>query len=139
MAVDQNDIDAIANCAAAEAERLGHVGYKERIAGVIRGQLKTESNTERFRRLKREVCARFGNNALDEEAVGHFLTAMQFRGKVAHGHFEPSDGNEYRAFAKAVHALEALCYFLMLKDLPMTDAGAQRARGIEIASDYRHC
>jgi hypothetical protein len=139
VAVDQEDINAIASCAAAEAERLGHEGYKERIAGVIRGQLKNESNAERFSRLKSEVCARFGAKAFDNAAVGHVLNAMQFRGKVAHGHFELSDDGEYKAFAKAVHALEALCYLLMLKDLPMTEAGRKRALGIEIASDYRHC
>lgn len=139
LAVSETDIEMIASTAAAEADRLGHGGFKERIAGVIRGRLKTETNAGRFERLRQAVTARFGVNVLDAGATGHLLRAMQFRGRVAHGHFSPRDDSEYQAFVKATYAMEALCYLLTIKNLPMTEEGANRAIGRDIASNYRYC
>jgi hypothetical protein len=137
IAVSPEDIEAIASTAAAEAERLGHKDYKDRIAGVIRGQLKTESNAERFARLRQAVCDRFGEKALDANVVSHLMKAIQFRGKVAHGHYEPDDEDDYKAFVKAVYAMEGLCYLLTLKDLPMSAAGAKRTLGQQFIANYR--
>jgi len=137
VAVSAAHIDRIASAAAAEAEHLGHKDYKNRIAGVIRGQLKTESNAKRFERLRAAVCARFGNHALPADAVPDLMKAMQFRGEVAHGAFEPFDDHEFRIFAKSVYAMEALCYLLTIKELPMTEMGARRACDIEIVANYR--
>ncbi len=67
------------------------------------------------------------------------MKAMRFRGKVAHGAFEPVDDAEYLAFTRSVYAIEALCYLLTIKDLPMTDEGAKRALGIQIVANYRYC
>ena len=139
MAVSDDDITKIAQVAAAEAVRLGHSDYETRIAGVIRSQLKTETNGDRFKRLAAAVCARFGDNALDADVVTHLLRAMQFRGRVAHGHFSPKDEAEHQAFVKAMYAMEAFCYLLTIKDLPMTDDGAKRAIGNNIVADYRRC
>ncbi|MEO0698770.1 MAG: hypothetical protein AAFY81_03525, partial [Pseudomonadota bacterium] len=110
VAVSEEDIDAIAAVASAEAERLGHKNYESRIAGVIRGQLKKESNKERFTRLHRSICKSFRNGALNESAIEYFLKALEFRAKIAHGHFIPSDEAEHRLFEKSIYAMEALCY-----------------------------
>jgi hypothetical protein len=139
LVVSEADIDRIALAAAAEADRLGHTGYRQRIAGVIRGQLKTETNGERFERLEKSIATRLGGTALGSNVVPFLLQAMRFRGKVAHGHFDPKDDDEYKTFVKSVYAMEALCYLLTIKDLPMTDEGAKRALGRDIASNYRHC
>lgn len=139
LAVSSADIDRIASAAAAEADRLGHGAYKSRIAGVIRSQLKTETNAERFERLRKAVASRFGDRALGADIVPLLLQAMQFRGKVAHRHFDPRDEAEHKAFVKSVYAIEALCYLLTIKDLPMSDDGARRAIGRDIASNHRYC
>jgi hypothetical protein len=139
IAVSPEDIEAIASIAAAEAERLGHKDYKDRIAGVIRGQLKTESYAERFTRLRQAVCDRFDEKALDADVVSHLMKAIQFRGKVAHGHYEPDNQDDYKAFVKAVYAMEGLCYLLTLKDLPMSAAGAKRTLGQQITANYCQC
>ena len=139
MAVSDEDINAIALVAAAEAEKRGHKEYGPRIAGVIRGQLKKESNAERFVRLHKEICARYGDNALPVDAIPHLLKAMQYRGRVAHGHYEHEDEADYQAFAKSVYAMEAICYLLTIKDLPISDEGAKRAAGQPIVANYRHC
>lgn len=139
IAVSDEDIDVIAAAASAEAERLGHGNYKPRIAGVIRGQLKKESNRERFTRLHGSICTRFGNAALHDSAIEYLLKAMQFRGEVAHGHFIPSDEAEHRTFEKSIYAMEALCYLLTIRDLPMSEGGRQRAVTQQIVANYFQC
>lgn len=137
MAVSDEDIAAIAAAAAAEAEKRGHGSYKSRVAGVIRSQLKKESNAERFNRLYGTICARFGENVLGDEIVAHLLRAMQYRGRVAHGHFEPEDGDDFEMFIKSIYALEAFCYLLTIRDLPMSAEGAKRALRQRLVSDYQ--
>lgn len=137
MAVSDEDIAAIAAAAAAEAGKRGHADYEPRVAGVIRSQLKKESNAERFARLHASVSARFGDDALGADIVPHLLKAMQYRGRVAHGHFQPADGEEFQAFTKSIYAMEALCYLLTIKDLPISDEGMRRALRQRIVLDYQ--
>lgn len=139
LAVSEEDINAIALVAAAEAESRGHKEYGPRIAGVIRGQLKKESNAERFARLHTEICARYGDKALSADVISYLSKAMRYRGCVAHGHYEPEDEADYKAFAKSVYAMEAFCYLLTIKDLPISDEGAKRTTGQQIVVNYRHC
>lgn len=137
MAVTDDDINAIAEVAGAEAENRGHKDYKARIAGVIRGQLKKESNGERFARLHKSICHKFGNDALEENVIAYLLRAMQFRGRVAHGDFEPDNEADHQSFAKSVYAMEALCYLLTIRDLPMSGEGARRATRQQIIANFR--
>lgn len=135
MAVSDEDIAAIAEAAAAEADSRGHAEYKPRVAGIIRSQLKKESNAERFARLRQSVVERFGET-IGVEIMPHLLAAMQYRGRVAHGHFHPANGDDFQAFAKSIYAMEALCYLLTIKDLPMSAEGAERAVRQRIVTDY---
>jgi hypothetical protein len=137
MAVSIDDINAIAEVAGAEAEKRGHKDYKARIAGVIRGQLKKESNGERFARLHKLICDKFGNGALHENVIPYLLRAMQFRGRIAHGNFEPDSEADYQSFAKSVYAMEALCYLLTIRDLPMSDEGVRRATAQQIVANFQ--
>lgn len=137
MAVSDHDIKAIAKIADAEAEKRGHKDYGARIAGVIRGQLKKESNGERFARLHKSICDKFGNDALGENIIPYLLRAIKFRGRVAHGGFEPDGEAEYKSFAKSVYAMEALCYLLTIRDLPMSHEGARRAAAQQIVANFR--
>jgi hypothetical protein len=139
MAVSNDDINAIAEVAGAEAAKRGHENYQPRIAGVIRGHLKKESNGERFARLHKSICDKFGDDALKENVIPYLLQAMQFRGRVAHGDFEPYNEADYRSFAKSVYAMEALCYLLTIRDLPMSSEGACRATTQQIVANFGQC
>ena len=139
MAVSKDDINAIAEVAGAEAAKRGHEDYRARIADVIRGQLKKESNGERFARLYKSICDKFGDGALEDKVFSYLLRAMQFRGRVAHGDFEPDNEADYRSFAKSVYAMEALCYLLTIRDLPMSGEGARRATTQQIVANFRQC
>lgn len=132
----EEDIAAIADAAAAVAEKRGLADYRTRVAGVIRGQLKKESNAERFARLQGALRERFGSEAPGDDIVPHLLKAMQFRGQAAHGHFEPVNDADFQAFSKAIYAMEALCYLLTIKDLPMPDDGVIRATRQHIVTNY---
>ena len=94
---------------------------------------------ERFKRLHGSICTRFGNAALHESAIEYLLKAMQFRGEVAHGHFIPIDEAEHRTFEKSIYAMEALCYLLTIRDLPMSEGGRQRAVKQQIVANYFQC
>ncbi|QMW22700.1 hypothetical protein [Sandaracinobacteroides saxicola] len=137
VVVSAHDIDKIASVAAAEADRLGHGEFKDRVKGVIRGQLKTETNAQRFNRLVASVRKRFGENAFGETIIDDLVQATKFRSKVAHGHFSAANEKQFKHFAKCTFAMEALCYLLTIRDLPMKPAGARRAPGTEIVSNHR--
>lgn len=139
MAVSEEDINAIAEVASVEARKRGHNDFEKRIAGVIRGQLRKESNKERFARLHDSICHALGNDALKESVIDYLIKALAFRGKVAHGHFEANDEAERRSFEKSIYAMEALCYLLTIRDLPMLDEGRQRAINQQIVANYYQC
>ena len=81
---------------------------------------------DRFARLVSSVQARFDGANLLDSMIDNLGNARDFRGRVAHGHFAARDENEWRRFDKATLALEALCFLLTARDLPMTDAGRRR-------------
>lgn len=139
VTVSEADINEIASVAAAEAEKRGHREYGPRIAGAIREKLKKESNAERFARLHTEICARYGDKALPADVIPHLSKAMRYRGRVAHGHYEPEEEADYQTFVKSVYAMEAFCYLLTIKDLPISDEGAKRTAGQQIVANYRRC
>jgi hypothetical protein len=138
IALSADHIEEIASAAAAKADQLGYIAFKARVAGVIKGQLKKETNEQRFTRLVTMVQKRFGKTIFGDMIVDDLLKAMKFRAKVAHGHFTPSDDSEYAQFVKCICAMEALCYLLTIRDLPMKPAGTKRASGIEIVRNHRH-
>lgn len=137
LAASEEDIEAIAAVAGAEAERRGLKDYRPRIAGVIRGQLKKESNAKRFERLRRDVVARFGAAALAEDIVKHLLSAMKYRASVAHGLYEPEDETDFQAFSHAIYSLEAICFLLTIKDLPFSGEGVRSASQQQIVVNHR--
>lgn len=136
VAVCADHIEKIASAAAAKAEQLGHAAFKERVAGVIKGQLKTETNAQRFARLVATLQKRFGMSAFSKTIIEDLVQATKFRAKAAHGHFTPSDDSEFARFTKCIYAMEAFCYLLTIRDLPMKPAGAKRASGAEIVRNY---
>ncbi|UPK05727.1 hypothetical protein [Bradyrhizobium sp. 170] len=132
-----SDIDAILAVAAAKAQELGHdVAIGERIAGAIRW-IRAETAEQQFKRLVGMVEARFGKGVLPDEAVYHLKRAISFRGKSAHGHFNPESDAQFRGFSKSTRAMEALCYLLTALELPIPEEGIPRAGSNPVLRDYR--
>jgi hypothetical protein len=88
-------------------------------------------------RLLASVEEKFGRGVLPGDAISHLKRALALRGKSAHGHFNPENEREFRAFVKSVRAMEALCYLLTAQDLPISEAGIQRVRDNRLIRDYR--
>jgi hypothetical protein len=137
LVLSNSDIDMIAATATAKAQELGHgPAIGERIAGAIRW-IRAETAEQQFKRLIGTVEAKFGNEILPPEAVDHLKRAINFRGKSAHGHFNPGSDAEFRAFSKSTRAVEALCYLLTALELPISNEGLQRVRSNPVLRDYR--
>jgi dTDP-4-dehydrorhamnose 3,5-epimerase-like enzyme len=83
------------------------------------------------------VNDRFGKEVVGIEIVEHLRRALKLRGQAAHGHLSPEDDQEYRAFAKATYAMEALCFLLMVQDLPIDEQGLERMWGNPLLQNYR--
>ncbi|MBR0773314.1 hypothetical protein JQ625_00580 [Bradyrhizobium diazoefficiens] len=131
-----SDIDAIAAVAAAKAQELGHEGtIGERIAGALRW-IRAETAEQQFARFVGTVERKFGKGVLPDEAVEHLKRAIKFRGKSAHGHFNPENGAQFRAFSKSTRAMEALCFLLTALDLPISEEGLSRVRANPVIRDY---
>jgi hypothetical protein len=136
-ALSAEDIRAISDVAAKKAQELGHLPIiRERIAGAIKW-VKAESAEERFTRLVATIEKRFGKDVLSEGAVVHLRRAIQFRGRTAHGHFNPESDAEFRAFSKSIRAMEALCFLLTALDLPISEPGMKRIKNNPLVRDYR--
>lgn len=136
-ALSDEHIEAIAAAATQKAEELGHAPIiRKRIEGSIR-RLKAESSKERFTRLVAKIEEKFGKGILPENAVMHLKRAIEFRGKTAHGHFNPKSDEELSAFCTSIRAMEALCYLLTALDLPISAEGLKRVRSNPVVRDYR--
>ncbi len=135
--ISDEDINAIAKIAAQTATTRGlSSDIAPRITGAIK-RIKAETADEQFRRLVKMVQGKFGPECLPDTSVAHLKKAMAFRGKTAHGHYSPEDEVEFRAFAKAIMALEALCLLLTAYDLPINDEGLKRMQSNPLIRDYR--
>jgi hypothetical protein len=135
--LSSTDVDAIAAAAAAKAQELGHdAAVGQRVAGAVRW-IRAETAEQQFKRLVGTVESKFGKGILPDEAVEHFKRAINFRGKSAHGHFNPESDAQFRAFSKSTRAMEALCYLLTALDLPISEEGLTRVGSNPVLRDYR--
>lgn len=135
-ALSAEDADAIVAAAYSRAVELGRGSVRDRIAASI-SRIKEETAAERFSRLIGLVENKFGKEIFPDNAVSHLKNAIQFRGRAAHGHFNPTSEREYRAFSKAIHAMEALCVLLTGVELPIPESGLERMRRNPPVRDYR--
>ncbi len=136
-ALSNGDIETISATATEKAEELGYPPIiRERIAGAIK-RVKAESAEERFTRLVAIIEKKFGKGILAKDAVGHLRRAIQFRGRIAHSHFNPESDAEFRAFSKSTRAMEAFCYLLTALDLPISETGMKRIGSNPLVRDYR--
>jgi hypothetical protein len=135
--IADKDISAISEQATNKAKDLGYEGIQNRIVGALK-RIGTETNFERFERLVASARAKFGVDIFDDKILDHLDRAIGFRGRVAHGHIGTDSESEFRQFAKSTHAMEALCFLLTIRDMPMTEEGIRRVRSNPFVSDYKH-
>lgn len=129
-------INAIAGAASGKAKELGYqVDISGRVKGAVK-QIKTESSADRFTRLITLVRKRFGDEVLPSNVISHLNNAVAFRGRTAHGHFNPSDRSEFLKFSKATRAMEALCHLLTAIELPMNKNGLKRIKSNPVIQSY---
>ena len=137
-AIASRDIEEIATAATQKAGELGHAAsIRERIAGAIKW-VKTETAEERFTRLVAKIQEKFGKDILPENAVADLKRAIQFRGKSAHGHFNPESDEEFSAFYRSTLAMEAFCFLMTALDLPILGEGLARVKRNPVVRDYLH-
>jgi hypothetical protein len=130
------ELVAITKAAVTAATDLGLVETEARISGALR-TLRLEANRDRLSRLVKAVMQRFPNCGLNDETVEHLLLAQRLRGVVAHGLLDGEKGG-WRELKLAITSMEALCYLLMIKDLPMTRKSRQRAVTSRLVRDYSY-
>jgi hypothetical protein len=136
-ALSDKDIETVSAAATKKALELGYPPIMgRRIEGAIK-RVKAESAEERFTRLVTMIEKKFGRGMLESGVVAQLKRAMQFRGKVAHSHFNPESDAEFRAFSKSTRAMEALCYLLTALDLPISEKGMRRIGSNPLVRDYR--
>jgi hypothetical protein len=99
--------------------------------------LRTENNSGRIVRLVNEVATVFGSSVFPPEVVKHLEAAINFRNRCAHGHFHPVDDNEFKQFHLATAAMEALCFLLIAKQLPLPANVNETFRLAPFVHDYR--
>jgi hypothetical protein len=134
--LSEAEVDAISAAAASKAEELGHGPIlRERIASAVK-RVRSESAEEQFTRLVTDIERKFGRGIMPNNAVLHLRRAISFRGKTAHGHFDPEGEKEYRAFSKSTRAMEALCYLLTALELPISAEGIHRVKSNPVVRDY---
>lgn len=132
----EEHVAAISAAAVDRAVTLGHPqAIQERILNAI-GRIRAETSKERFARLVAAVRERFGDPILPTNAVDHLTRAIRFRGRAAHGHFEPDDDAESQAFYKSTRAMEALCLLLTVRDLPISEQGREQIGSHPLVEEY---
>lgn len=138
--VDDGPIQKIVEAARKSASALGLGEALDQRIGPALSRLKMESHKQRFSRLVKHLNERFSIGFPDEKMTSHLIAAARdFRGKVAHGHFEPKDEQEDLNFFQAILAVEALCFLMTVSDLPITKDGVERLKYHPAVENYRHC
>ncbi len=134
--ISNEHIQIISKVASEEALKLGYKDINKRISGSLKS-IKSEANEDRFTRLVKMVREKFGSSVIDEDIIGYLKQAISFRGKSAHGHFSPTDDEEFRSFTKSIYAMEALCFLLTTYGLPVNDNGIKRMHDNPFIKHYR--
>jgi hypothetical protein len=132
------DVDAISRAANATALAHGHTQLESRIRGALKW-LSTETHQDQFIRLVNSVTEKFGKGVFRDGVISDLRAAINLRGKAAHGHLSTDDDAAYLSLARATYAMEALCFLLTIRDLPIDEQGIERAGRSPFLQNYRLC
>ena len=131
----KSKIDAIVEGALSAAKQQDLLGLDDRIRGALQ-RVGEESIRQRFERLVGSLKERFGTNATFDGMPNYLMLARGFRGRVAHGHFEANGADELTTFHKATLALEAFCFLLTARDLPMSERAIRQIWMHPVVEDF---
>jgi hypothetical protein len=135
-AFDDAAVEPVIQAALVAARDQGLADVENRIRGSLR-RIGEETMRDRLTRLVSSVREHFDGANLLDGMFAYLGDARDFRGRVAHGHFAARDENEGQRFNKATLAMEALCFLLTARDLPMTDAGRRRIWSHPVLMGYQ--
>lgn len=127
-------VGSIISSAIEAAKNNGHEELTDRIASSLK-KLTSESHRSRFARLSQIVDFDFQLKS-KEQFLNDLSRSQRLRGKAAHGRLDFESEEDFLNCARSVSAVEALCYLLTAKDLPISDLGRELSRGNRFVSDY---
>ncbi len=117
------------------AKACGYDSLRARIGGGLRS-IKLEDGDQRFRRLIGLAWNGYTVPKPPEDMVNDLKRSQKIRGKVAHGYLDFSSSNDAMELSRVTGAVEALCFMLTVRDLPLSDEGRERFPRYRIIEDY---
>lgn len=136
QAMEEGHVVALSSLLSRHAIRLGYEKLQGRLKNSLR-RIAEEQNADRFVRLVADLKATFGEKVVGDDLAAWVAEAFTLRGKVAHRPIIRQTDEEYELFAKAVHAAECFAYLMLIRELPMCEAGRKRAASSAMVEYYR--
>jgi hypothetical protein len=135
--VDPGDIQKVIEAAREAAESLGHNNVLARLNSAILS-VGNEDHEARFKRLLSGVLKTgLIRRIPSDRMMGDLKNAMGLRGRAAHSALHSNTNEEFQTLARAISAVECLCYLLFASGLPLTEAGKERLHNNPVMSGYR--
>lgn len=134
---DNSVIEAMARAAHAAGVESGLEVNLGRVRGILKPLIK-ESHDARFRRLVSLVWPNNHQSKSRDEFVAELKRSQGLRGAAAHNHIEVRSQEEFADLARVIHAVEALCFLLTMRDLPWSDKARGRLMGHPMTQNYIH-
>lgn len=133
--VSDSDIDQIVLAAQSKAGDLGHEDLNGRIKSTLQ-RVGTEDHNARLRRLYTHALNGRVTVRPFDSVISDLKNAMRLRGHAAHRALQIDTDVEFQTLARAISAVECLCFLLLAKDLPLSAKGKERMFNNPLVSDY---
>lgn len=134
--VGDEDVKQVIEAARNVATKLGHAHLSGRLTSAI----KLVGNEDHEARFKRLLSGLLGGGPIRKEPSQRMVTdlknAMRLRGHAAHRALYTRTDQEFQELARAISAVECLCFLLLASDLPISKRGKERLHSNPIMSDY---
>ncbi|MEM6498556.1 MAG: hypothetical protein AAF709_17755, partial [Pseudomonadota bacterium] len=134
--IDREEIQQVIEAARQSARELGHGHLSGRLTTAIQ-RVGNEDHETRFKRLLSDLL---GGKPITREPSKRMMSdlknAMRLRGHAAHRTLHTNTGQEFQTLARAISAVECLCFLLLASGLPISEAGKGRLHNNPIMLDY---
>jgi hypothetical protein len=133
--ISRSEIDKLAKAAGQKARELSIGVDTSRIKEVL-GELKRVPLKKRMTLAVGRVRARFGGSVIPAEVDRDCLEAVRLRNLAAHGSLATNDF-DFPSFARAIDAVQMVCFLSMLLDLELSEAsGPLQPRSLHPLMSY---
>lgn len=132
------DKGVVSNIAAAAIKCAGQNGLSE-LSARINGCLRTvglESRAQHFIRLLSLAWGDYHMPRPVSDMVSDLMGSQKLRGKAAHGNLDLRGDGDFQNAARYIESLEALCFLLILQDLPLNEGGKGRLMSHRLIETY---